>query len=280
MTDYLLPVNDGLILREAGEWAREKLDYLERYIDIFETSMKGKWKVRFYIDLCAGPGKNLLKKSGDILLGSPLLALTTRFPFTNYRFFEMDDKNADSLSQRCTDPSISLEIKILKGDANYKITEIIPEIPANSLNLAFIDPEGADIAWTTMTKLGRVPRMDLIIYYPELALQRNMDAWYTSQGETKMDLFFGSREWRKIYERWKHKPKLSGIHSDLIQFYKSNLVKLGYKFIKDGSLISPVMNNTKGGHLYRLIFASKHDLGANFWNQITKRNVHGQKRLL
>jgi len=33
-------------MREAGAWAKEKLDYLKRYIDVFETSMRQKWSIR------------------------------------------------------------------------------------------------------------------------------------------------------------------------------------------------------------------------------------------
>ena len=39
MYTYLKPEDDGLAMRGAGEWALEKLDYLARYIAVFETSM-------------------------------------------------------------------------------------------------------------------------------------------------------------------------------------------------------------------------------------------------
>ena len=58
MEAYLEPQDDGLAMRESGDWVAEKLDYLERYIAIFENSMHGKpWRARNYIDLFAGPGK-------------------------------------------------------------------------------------------------------------------------------------------------------------------------------------------------------------------------------
>ena len=38
----LNPVEDGHCLRPSGGWAIEKLDYLRRYIDAFETSMTVK----------------------------------------------------------------------------------------------------------------------------------------------------------------------------------------------------------------------------------------------
>ena len=58
MHSYLQPQDDGLPMRLSGSWVAEKLDYLERYINIFETSMHSKpWRERHYIDLFAGSGK-------------------------------------------------------------------------------------------------------------------------------------------------------------------------------------------------------------------------------
>ena len=86
MQNYLLPQDDGLPMRESGPWVAEKLDYLKRYIDVFETSMRRKWPRRYYIDLFAGPGKCICRGTKVIYLGSPLLALTTKHPFTGYFF--------------------------------------------------------------------------------------------------------------------------------------------------------------------------------------------------
>ena len=114
--DFLNAVCDGLIARPSGAWVAEKLDYLNRYIGIFETSMKEKWPQRNYIDLFAGPGKNRIKETGEYLLGSPLLALTTRFPFTGYYFVEFDQENIDSLQMRCSEsPNLSI-INFYRGE--------------------------------------------------------------------------------------------------------------------------------------------------------------------
>jgi len=40
MPNYLQPEDDGLLMRPAGAWAAIKLDYLVRYIDVFETAMR------------------------------------------------------------------------------------------------------------------------------------------------------------------------------------------------------------------------------------------------
>jgi len=87
-------------------------------------------------------------------------------------------------------------------------------------------------------------------------------------------------EWRKIYERWKAKASISGIHRDLIDLYKSKLSALGYADIHDQEAgCEPIMRNTKQAPLYRLIFASKHKRGHDFWNKVTERDLYGNKRL-
>ena len=58
MDKYLLPEDDGLSARTFGKWTTVKLDYLQRYIDLIETSMRSKpWCARCYIDLFSGTGK-------------------------------------------------------------------------------------------------------------------------------------------------------------------------------------------------------------------------------
>ena len=100
MYDYLRPIVDGLPMRQSGVWAKAKLDYVNRYMAVFETSMRQKWEKRNYIDIFAGPGKNLVRDTNEVLLGSPLLALTTQYPFTGYYFVDKNPANTAALEAR------------------------------------------------------------------------------------------------------------------------------------------------------------------------------------
>ena len=94
MNIYLKPEDDGLLMRKSGPWAVIKLDYLSRYINIFETSMRSKpWRKRHFIDLFSGPGKCFVPENKKIFLGSPLIALTTSHPFTDYFYVGDCNKN-------------------------------------------------------------------------------------------------------------------------------------------------------------------------------------------
>ena len=172
MEAYLQPQDDGLPIREFGPWVAEKLDYLKRYIDVFETSMRKKWSTRHYIDLFAGTGKCICRKTRQVYLGSPLLSLTTKHPFTDYFFVDSDPDCILDLQQRCSASSLNERIRFTVDDANRvagKIVEQIQGVP--SLNLAFLDPDGLELRWETVATLAQIEKLDLIIHYSQMGLR-------------------------------------------------------------------------------------------------------------
>jgi len=284
MYQYLESVDDSLLMRSSGLWAAVKLDYLRRYIDLFETSMRDKWSIRNYIDLMAGPGKNRIRGTRQVLLGSPLIALNTKHPFTSYYFIDLDLKNTKVLEERCKASPYRERIHIKTGDCNLLVNDIVNELKLNenrSLNLAFLDPEGLELHWDTVAKLASIRRLDLVINYPEGGLTRSMAKFYQSSNVTNIDLFFGNSKWRSIYAECKQKR---GVHRDLIDLYRVSLQQLGYQEVVRSDEVGgqePLIRNSKrNAPLYRLIFASKHSLGDKFWRAITQRDVYGQRRLL
>lgn len=292
MDNYLLPEDDGLLARSFGNWTQDKLFYVKHYIDTFEKAMReSKWRQRVYIDLFAGPGKCQDRKTKEYFLGSPLIALTTEYPFTNYFFVDNDPKNLEALKIRSHKTKVSEnKIHFLEGNANKKVYEITQEITRvdsiytpgvwPSLNLAFLDPNGLELEWNIIAELARMKRMDLIIHYSQQGVERMVIRSANSPQPTKLDLFFGDKGWRDVYQ--KYKDAAGGYHRPLINYYKTNLKKLGYEEVKDDEEIwtEPLMRNQKNAPLYRLLFASKSQLGIKFWKEITKTKRSGQMQLL
>jgi len=286
MHPYLKCEDDGLLMLKAGAWTAEKLDYLFRYLNIFTTSMRGKpWKGLHYIDLFSGPGKCKIRKSHRIVLGSPLLALTLKHPFSKYFFVELDQKTLDALKSRCNLSNRVPYIQFLAGDCNQVINNIVEQIQKidrtfmegrwdSSLNLAFLDPEGFELEWNTVAALGQINRMDLIVYYPQMGLTREMQNCFDNPAPTKIDTFFGTSEWRDIYRK---NHSHHNLHRELMNLYEGRLRTLGYCEIKEDEPL--IRSTTHKAPLYRLIFASKHPLGNEFWQQVTRRDLYGQKRL-
>jgi three-Cys-motif partner protein len=295
MDKYLLPEDDGLSARDSGEWVREKLFYVQRYINTFEIAMRnGSWRQRNYIDLFSGPGKCVIRGTNEHLLGSPLLSLNTQYPFTDYYFCDLDQQNIDCLKERAQVSKVSQNhIHYLAGDANRNVMEVTCDIEridkvfvkglGSCLNLALLDPEGLELEWTTVEALGKMKTMDLIIHYSQNGLTRNLDKYLDSNDDTIIDKFFGDRRWRNVYKDSLSKQETSGKHRMLIDYYKTNLSKMGYVVINDQQQTTrePLIRNTeRKAPLYRLIFASKHSLGNKIWNEVTKKNYYGQQNLL
>lgn len=284
--NYILPAEDGLPIREFGRWTVQKVEYLKNYISQFEISMKRKpWRQRSYIDLFAGTGKFKVEGSGDVHLGSSLVALTTKHPFTHYYFAEYSPENIEVLKTRST--LLPFKKKFYTGDANSEVKKIVKELmrvdkeflPGKwpSLNLAFLDPDGLELEWNTVKQLARVDRMDMVIHYSQSGLTRNFELCYTTDEETIIDRFFGDQEWRKIYQKWRNKASKKGLHRELMDYYQAKLAALGYVDIASPE---PLMKTSQtNAPLYRLIFASKHELGHKFWKQGTRTDMNGQQRL-
>ena len=293
MDKYLLPEDDGLPVRPSGDWAQDKLFYVKHYVDTFENSMREKpWRARIYIDLFAGPGKCQDRKTKEYFLGSPLLALTTEHPFTKYFFVDLDGENLDALRIRSSAATVPKDrIRFLVGDANEKVQDITyeisnidkPYIPGvwNTLSLAFLDPNGVEeLRWDIVSTLAQMKKMDLIIHYSQQGVERLVKRSVDSQKETALDRFFGGAGWRDIYNKFK--DSAGGYHRPLINHYKSNLKQLGYVEVKDNEEIwtEPLMRNQNNAPLYRLLFASKDNLGVKFWKDITRIKRSGQIQLL
>jgi three-Cys-motif partner protein len=86
---------------------------------------KKSWRRRIYIDLFSGPGKCKIRRSEEFILGSPLLAVQTQHPFTDYFFVDLKQKNIEALQERCKAASIPKEsLHFLTGDSNIKVNEI------------------------------------------------------------------------------------------------------------------------------------------------------------
>ncbi len=284
---FLESEEDGLLMRDTGAWAAEKLDYLCRYLNLFTNSMYMKlWRGLHYIDLFSGPGKCQIRNSNQVLLGSPLLALTLPHPFSRYYFVDAEHSAINALKTRCDSFIHSTNISYQIGDSNQVVTDVVNQIEEidrqyirgkwPSLNLAFLDPEGFELDWRTVALLGKIQRMDLIIYYPQMGLTREIKKDFQNPAHTKIDAFFGGTEWRDIYQKYQM-GKIHSIHRSLMDLYEGKLKSLGYEEIRENE---PLMRNTgRNAPLYRLIFASKHPLGNRFWEKVTNRDVYGQAKL-
>lgn len=268
---------DGLPLRKVGYWSKNKLGYLAAYAYIFTTSMRQKW-FTVYVDLFAGPGKSQLKDTGEVIKGSPLVALELVYPFQRYIFVEADPEALDTLEKRAAPYKEKVEIHTKGIDCNAAPREITSLIPTNSLTLAFIDPEGCDVHFSTIKTLADAGRVDLVITFPMgMDVKRNVDkaARHPGTGWTKYDHFFGLTNWRQTYLTALSSRGWSFAIRKTMEFYKGQLKQLGYVQV-DASDEVVIRSTRTNVPLYYLLFASKHPRGKDFWKKISGKSPSGQ----
>ena len=123
----LVETDDGLLTRDSGAWAGDKLFHWNRYIEITTRAMVGnpKWGGGVnYVDLFCGPGVCKVRTSGERLPGSPLIAAHAPKPFLKILLCELDDSTADACQQRMDRSPAADRYKLFRGDCNELVEEI------------------------------------------------------------------------------------------------------------------------------------------------------------
>lgn len=272
----LVKVDDELPVREAGPWTEQKLHFWSKYLDITTTAMSGKpqWPGGLvYVDLFAGPGVCQIRGSGRRVPGSVLIAAHQRKPFAKIIACELDRSVAAACRTRLAASGTPSQWEVIEGDCNTCIDAVCNAIPQNALTLAFIDPISLHAHFETVATLARDRRADLLILFADrYDIVRNV-AFYAAQTDSNLDKVMGPGcDWRRA---WADLPNQSGDHiaklfADLYQHQLAT--KLGY-----GSSTHVIRKQNLP--LYRLVFASKHPKGIEFWQKAIARDLSGQREL-
>jgi three-Cys-motif partner protein len=260
--------SDGLPVQCVGEWAKDKHDYLRRYIDATWAT-----RARFipprnsggaaFIDLFAGPGLACVRETGEIIEGSPLIALRhTKSPFSRLILCELDSSNVAALRQRTAGDG---RVEVVEGDCNARVDAIMRLTPTRGLNIALVDPFAPSVLhWTTLKALGQLARMDLIIHFPTGTIKRNLEK---AGFDETIDRVVGTTGWRADV-------RVANDAHRLIDHLRTSLVGIGYTPEQVRSL--PI-ENSRHGVMYHLMFASKHDRGNKIWNSVARTGPGGQR---
>jgi len=179
-----------------GSWAVLKLAILAYYIDVYTVIMKARFDETYYLDLFAGPGLNRIKGTEDIIFGSPLLADKTPKPnkkFDRLILIERNKKYAEALVRLLPQADVIPE-DVNSTGLKKTVNNIFPSNKAVPF-LAFIDPEGLEIEWSTLQVL--LERWsDVIINYQPSAVRRVARSVAKSEkfAET-LTKYFGTDKW-------------------------------------------------------------------------------------
>lgn len=260
-TDAVSP-KDGLPVRESGSWIYEKHRNLVYFATIFATSMKptaykSGWPHRVYLELFSGPGKCLVRETGQEEDGSPLKVIDREF--TRFIFIDMNTAAARALEQRLASHPNADKVEIWNGDCAEAIQKLT--IETGALTLAFIDPTGiSQVPFHLIQTLRRKTRCDLLINFQHaMGIKRNMHQYTPdSDSDCALTQFLGNESWKTLLGR---APK--EFFLEYLALYRARLAETG--FVHSNNQVMINMNNRTP--LYLLLFASGHPRGQEFWDK-------------
>jgi three-Cys-motif partner protein len=261
---------DHLPVQCVGEWAKEKHDFIRRYIAATggprkTYASKGTGGL-CYVDLFAGPGRAYIPKTKEFIDGTPLIAASAPLQsYTSLVLCDLVDENIEALRIRMAGRGST---HFVPGDCNEMIEVVASYIPKHALSLAVVDPFGASaLEFATLRRLAEFARMDLIVHFPTMGIKRN---FAKADYDKTIDRFLGTTMWRSDVREADEVVKL-------IPHMKRQLIALGYE--KDDEVREIEVRNDQRGVLYHLFFASKSPLGNKIWKSITKTTATGQREL-
>jgi three-Cys-motif partner protein len=264
--------SDGLPARPTGPWVHDKNYYLQRYLEIFTRGVGQKWAGKLsYIDLFSGPGRSIIRGTGEEVEGSPLVAL--KCDFARYAFVDVPEV-LSSLRQRIGGHPKSSQINLIEGDCNTIIEQVRTASPANHLTLAFIDPTGLQIQFRTIQQLVANRKMDLLMTIQfGMGIRLNLRQYSESDGDA-LTGFLGNTTWREDVEMG---GSPSQVGRRILDRYIRQLRDLGYETVEDREVA--VRSDQNNLLLYFIVLASRHPRGRDFWRKATQIQPSGQRLL-
>lgn len=283
--------SDGTV----GPWAREKLGALGEYLDFYTKVLKNQHWLRgtIYIDAFAGPGRSKVRQGAkpvpnpqpedffddvvpmveaveeadEFLKGSPRVALDIANPFSSYTFIERSPVRVAELKALAEEYGDRRNIVVREGDASTELLAILSSRTdwRSFRGVVFVDPFGMHIPWSTLEALAKTKVFEVIINFPlGMAIQRFLvrTGDVPANWAATLDEFFGSPDWRD--HAYEAQDSLFGPSTTKLDDSGKRLLKWYLDRLKDAfGHVSParLIRNTKGGHLYYLIWAGPHPKG-------------------
>lgn len=255
--------------RIVGDWTLDKLKIIEQYLPAYLTATQRAIE-RIYIDAFAGPGRNEIKGSGDIVDGSPLIALKAKGAdgrgFDKLFFIELDGTGADELRKLLLSEDPSRRAEVLQGDVNTVLPRLLRRISPQSPTFVLLDPEGIDPEWRTIEELARW-QTELLINFPYgMAINRN-------RSSAKVAKYFPPTV--ALGALWAAPLGLRAPKA--LALYRKGLYDLGYEHQVDDPRLVKAEGNRR---LYYLIFVSKVPVAQRIMKSVFKQpDAAGQPRM-
>lgn len=268
----LVEGDDGLPAEDVGPWAKEKHDYLCRYIDISRGARQkfiGPGKAgATYIDLFCGPGRARIRQ-GEFIDGSCVAAWRKSVeggaPFSQVLIADVDQTRLDAAVARLR--SAGAPVEAFCGKAVDTAGRILQRLSPYGLHFTFLDPFNlGHLDFQIFKTLSARKRMDIIVHLSKMDLQRNLDRNIAS-AVSALDAF--APGWRDVVTV---EQTQRGIRSELVDYWKGLVSRAGFEASPDMRLLK----GSRDQHLYWLLLLASHDLAHRFWKAAANTDGQGE----
>jgi three-Cys-motif partner protein len=257
---------DGLIADDVGYWAREKHQYLTRYIETARATRKrylppqGQGGATF-IDLFCGTGRSQIRETGLWIDGSAVAAWrASHIGGAAFSHVIVVDQDAEALSACKTRlEKLGAPVTAYCCSASEAMAQIGQTPTPHGLNLAFIDPYSIDLDFEIIKSLAEVKRMDLMIHINQMDFQRNLKSYITTS-DPRLERFVPG--WQQHVDR--HGSQ-SALEQRFLEYWSKLVKEAGKQTTTKWKLVTGSTNQP----LYWLLLAASHDLAHKFWESTT-----------
>ena len=263
---------------EIGVWSEVKLAIIREYASTYAKILDAKRRESIpslrwlYIDAFAGPGIHLSKATGEVVEGSPLIALNTTPPFSEYHFIDSDPARADQL--RAISGSRA-DVHIYSDDCNDVLLQrVFPRAKFNEYRraLCLLDPYNINLKWEVIERAGQMGSVEVFLNFMIMdinrnALRRNRDKAIQSKID-QLTRLWGDGTWEEA--AFSSEGKLfddpEKVSNEVFEaaFRERLKKKAGFKFVS-----KPMPMKTKtNAIIYYLYFASQKPVAAGIVDDI------------
>jgi three-Cys-motif partner protein len=260
---------DAAMPRVVGDWTKDKLRILQLYLAGYLQATTHT-RERIYIDAFAGPGLNQIERTGELIHGSPLIALKAKAQngtrFDHLYFIENDQEILGELTDQITAQDIDHRCEVIPGDVNQQLPKLMQRINRQSPTLVFLDTEGIDPRWSTLEAIAPW-QVEFFINFPlGMAINRSRP------DSIKTQEYFGTPECLPLLESF-----TTGRSRALVDFYKGRLANVGLIYSPEHDRLVRTSQNHR---LYYLVLASKVEVAKTIMEWVFKQpDYTGQGRL-
>ncbi|MBE0660161.1 MAG: three-Cys-motif partner protein TcmP [Bryobacteraceae bacterium] len=263
---------------EIGIWSEVKLAIIREYASAYSKIMEAKrqdglrrlhW---IYIDAYAGPGFHISKTSGELVKGSPLIALDTNPPFHGYHFIDADASRADQLHELAGPRA---DVHVYSEDCNtVLLRDVFPKARFEEYGraLCLLDPYNINLTWEVIEAAGKSGTIEIFVNFMIMDINRNA---LRRDPEKSLPLkmeqltrLWGDESWKQagyssVGNLFGYSEKVS--NEEFAEAFRRRLVeKAGFKYVPAPMPMKTKSNST----IYYLYFASQKPAAAHIVKDI------------